>query len=87
MLDEINRLKANLSTLSVYNPQFMIKKGSEDLKTIKQKIADDLRLKLESHFVEIDNRFTIENYEHCTTNLPSEKIKEVYQLLGPFDYT
>lgn len=78
MLGEINQLKKNLNKFSSYNPKYTIKKSGEDFKTIKEKIAADLKSKLESHIVEIDNRFSIENFEYCTNDIPSEKIKEIY---------
>jgi len=85
MIQDIERMKKNINKFSIYNPCYSIKKG-EDYRSLKDKIQTDLRTKLEGLVVEVDNRFSIENFDYVTTELGSEKIKEIYQLLGPFNY-
>lgn len=79
-------MKTHINKFSVYNPKYSIK-GTEDIKSIKEKIRIDIQTKIDAQIVEVDNEFSIENFEYVTSKMTNEKIANIYQMLGPFDFS
>ena len=83
--NDILKIKDLINKFSVYTPNFTI--NFENLMDTKDKISSDLKLKLESYFIESDNQFSLKNFDYITQELGNQKLADIYQLLGPFDYS
>lgn len=68
-------------------PSYTVKWNDETKVFLKEKIRNDIRSKLEKNLVAIDNKFAIENFTYVTEEVGNKKLAEVYQMLGPFDYS
>ena len=72
----IIRIKNAVNNFSCYVPDFTVK--MEDVKEIKEKISDDIKLKLAAYIVETDNQFALSNFEHVTKVLENPKLQDIY---------
>jgi len=69
-------MKSEINKFSIYNPSCSVK--VDNFAETKTKIEEDLRLKLEKFFVEVDNEFSIDNFEYVTKEMTNERITSVY---------
>lgn len=67
-----------------YMPE--VKLRVEDLEETTKRIQEDLRLRLEKNIERVDSAFAIENYDYITQELENPKLREIYKLMGPFDF-
>ena len=78
-------MKKEISKFSFYSPQFSVSK-IDNFKETSDRIDSEMKSKLETYFTETDNHISLENFDYITKQLGNDKLAEVYQMLGPFDY-
>ena len=62
-------------------------KNIESIDNVKKGIREFFNKKLSENFTQIDNRFSIENFEYATKELGSDAVQNIYSMLGPFDFS
>ena len=81
-------MKDSINQFSFYCPSFNVnydEGGGQELVT--ERIQHDIKAKLESYVIECDNKFSLDNFEYVTKELGNQKLSDIYQMLGPFDYS
>jgi DNA-binding protein Fis len=81
----IKKIKDTVNNFSCYVPDFAIK--MEDPKEVKEKIQEEIKTKLAAYLVQADNEFSLSNFEHVTKTMENPLLQDIYQKLGPFDYS
>ena len=88
ILDEINMMKRHINKFSLYCPSHSINwNEEEDIAAQKEKLQTDLKEKLEQLVIPVDNNFALSNFQYVSQDLGNAKIADIYQMLGPFDYS
>ena len=77
-------MRQTIESFGIYAPKYGVK--VLDLDDVKSKLKDFLKNKLASYVEEIDNRFSLENYDYVQKELGNMRIAEIYNQLGPFNY-
>ena len=62
-------------------------KNMESIDNVKKSIHEIFNKKLSENITQIDNRFSIENFEYATKELGSDAVQNIYSMLGPFDFS
>lgn len=83
----VKNLENSLRDLSFYTPSYNVNYTSEGKDACYQKIKEDISLKLDEAMILCDSSFAINNYKYITVDLGNQKLAEIYELLGPFDYS
>ena len=80
-------VRQRLESLGTFLPSMKFKpKPNETPKDMRARIKDLIDTSIAENFKEIDNSFSLDNYNFVTAELGNEKIANVYRVLGPFDY-
>lgn len=81
----IRSMRQTIESFGIYAPKYGVK--IVDLSDVKSKLRDFIKNKLASYIEEIDNRFSLENYDYVQNELGNMRIAEIYNQLGPFNYS
>jgi hypothetical protein len=87
IMGQINKLKNDVNRFALYCPSYSVDWHDEGPETARDRIKNDLKTKIEKYLVEIDNSFALRNFKYITKELGNSKLADVYQMLGPFDYS
>lgn len=87
ILNEINSLKADIGMFSNYVPNHEVLIPEDNRESVIEKLKSDIKSKVDKYVIPIDNSFALSNFKYITEELDNPKLKEVYELLGPFDYS
>ena len=58
----------------------------EDIDDTTKRIQEAVKKQLSENLEIVDNTFSLENLDYVQNELANDKIREIYQLLGPVDY-
>lgn len=82
--DSIKNLVKVINGFGIYSPKYNLK--FSDFSDMQDKLKTFLKQKLDALIVETDSRFSLENFSYVQEELGNQKIADIYNLLGPFNY-
>ena len=87
--DQVLKLKSMIDHFATYIPAVQLKMPEDpnDFQQYTENIIGDLKLKLATNLIEMDNSFSLDNFSYATIEMSNDKIAEIYKMLGPFDYS
>ena len=84
----IKLLREKLQLFDVYHPQYKVNMRA-NISDEKQKeiITDEVQQHVMSNIDKLDTDFALKNYNYVTKRMNNPKLAEIYDLLGPFNYS
>lgn len=68
---EIDRMTKEITSFSIYMPQYNLK-GVDEIEKVKQNIRAALSEKLKENIEPMNNTFALENFDYCTKELGNQ---------------